>query len=64
MPEVEHVIDNIIFFCAYWNLISFNFGVDQHMITSTRSWNKHFRSLRKLLRKFDELAKSILLLLL
>ena len=55
MLESEHVIDDNIFFCVYMNLISFNFGLLQSMITSARAWStKHAQNLCRLLQKFGE----------
>jgi len=54
MPESEHVSDEGTFVCAKVNVVSFNFGVQQTMMESSKGWSKNALKLCRLLEKFGQ----------
>ena len=58
MQESEQVTEEANYSCVRMKLISYNFGMQQEMLTSTKQWNKHTRNLCRVLSKFGEGSKG------
>ena len=52
VPQSKRELDDTSFICVDLNVVSFNFGMQQEMLSSRTAWNKHAVNLARLLNKF------------